>query len=300
MNNGWVKLHREISHTKLWANPDKLRFYLLLLFKAGHSPATVYGVNLKQGQFLGGRNSLTTELNEGHRANSKHFVSGSTVYKWLQWLKTNNFIDIESTSEYSIITVFEAIDEDEQNAKVNIKRTSSEHQVNNERTSSGHKQEVKELREVKELKNKDDVEQQSSDQLKGQVHEVVLYLNSQTAKHFKATSKDTDKLIKARLHEGYTIDDFKKVIDIKSQQWSGTSMDQFLRPGTLFTASHFESYLNEKQVTTNRSSNKRQVKETLPDWARHDQNHQTKPTQLSPEQQDELDKKLAALKQPEH
>ena len=49
-----------------------------------------------------------------------------------------------------------------------------------------------------------------------------------------------------RLAEGFTIDDFKKVIDVKCAQWlNDPNMKKYLRPETLFKASHFESYLNE-------------------------------------------------------
>ncbi len=138
MNNGWVKLHRDITETKLWSNPDKLRFYLLLLFKAGHGESKVYGVDLKKGQFLTGRNSLADEFNKGHRANWKHSISSTTVYKWLHWLKRNNLIELETTSEYTVVTVFEAIEENSVNTKVNNSGTSSEHQRNIVGTSMGH------------------------------------------------------------------------------------------------------------------------------------------------------------------
>ena len=41
--------------------------------------------------------------------------------------------------------------------------------------------------------------------------------------------------------------DFKKVIDIKVDQWlDHPKMDAYLTPQTLFRASNFERYLNEK------------------------------------------------------
>ena len=76
--------------------------------------------------------------------------------------------------------------------------------------------------------------------------EVVDYLNEKTGKHFKATSSANVKFISARAKEGYTAEDFKKVIDTKTAEWKGTDMEQYLRPETLFSASKFESYLNQK------------------------------------------------------
>lgn len=79
--------------------------------------------------------------------------------------------------------------------------------------------------------------------------EVIKYLNQKTGKDFRHSSKATVKLVESRLKEGYTVDDFKKVIDNKTAEWKGTEQDQYLRPETLFTASHFESYLNQRKVT---------------------------------------------------
>jgi len=47
------------------------------------------------------------------------------------------------------------------------------------------------------------------------------------------------------LKEGFTVDDFKKVIDIKASHWLNTDMEMYLRTQTLF-GTKFETYLNEK------------------------------------------------------
>lgn len=56
--------------------------------------------------------------------------------------------------------------------------------------------------------------------------------------------KRLKKHINARLNEKYTVDDFKKVIDKKCNEWIGTEYEKFLRPETLF-GSKFEGYLNQ-------------------------------------------------------
>lgn len=99
--------------------------------------------------------------------------------------------------------------------------------------------------------DKHNVENKRSTKLEGQVREIIAYLNSKTDKHFKEKSKDTVRLISGRIHENYTVDDFKKVIDIKTPQWQGTSYDKFLRPATLFAPGHFDAYLNERPVKQN-------------------------------------------------
>ena len=76
--------------------------------------------------------------------------------------------------------------------------------------------------------------------------EVVDYLNLKAGTRFKDKSKDTRKHIHARFAEGYTLEDFKKVIDGRVEAWKGDAkMSEYLRPSTLF-GTKFEAYLNAK------------------------------------------------------
>lgn len=77
--------------------------------------------------------------------------------------------------------------------------------------------------------------------------EVVSYLNDRTGKRFRVV-EPTKKLIRSRWHEGYSLDDFKHVIDAKCSEWLGTDMERYIRPSTLFAPSHFEGYLNQSIV----------------------------------------------------
>lgn len=79
-----------------------------------------------------------------------------------------------------------------------------------------------------------------------QYGEVVDYLNLRAGTKYRSTSEDTRKHIRARVNDGYTLDDFKAVIDRKVAEWKGTEWEKFLRPSTLF-GSKFESYLNQKE-----------------------------------------------------
>ena len=74
-------------------------------------------------------------------------------------------------------------------------------------------------------------------------YQVVTYLNNKTFKNFKPGSKKTVDLIKLRLSEGYTLEDFYKVIDKMTQCWlSNGRLEEYLRPITLF-GDKFEEYL---------------------------------------------------------
>lgn len=74
---------------------------------------------------------------------------------------------------------------------------------------------------------------------------VLDYLNEKAGTSFRAQSKDSRKHIKARFDEGFTVEDFKTVIDKKVAEWKGTDMEKYLRPSTLF-GTKFEGYLNQK------------------------------------------------------
>lgn len=77
---------------------------------------------------------------------------------------------------------------------------------------------------------------------------IIDYLNDSTGKHFRHNTDKTKKLIKARIREGFTVDDFKRVIDTKTKKWGkDKTMQIYLRPETLF-GTKFEAYLNEEPV----------------------------------------------------
>lgn len=83
-------------------------------------------------------------------------------------------------------------------------------------------------------------------QNKAIIEEVISYLNEKTGKHFTSKNKQTIKFINGRLSEGYTIEDFKKVIDNRCEKWlDDEKMNEYLRPSTLFRPSNFEAYYND-------------------------------------------------------
>lgn len=82
--------------------------------------------------------------------------------------------------------------------------------------------------------------------------EIIAYLNEKTGKRYSATSRVNQGHMSARLKEGFTVEDFKHVIDVKCFQWKDDpKMAKFLRPETLF-GTKFDRYLNEEKVQTHR------------------------------------------------
>jgi len=85
------------------------------------------------------------------------------------------------------------------------------------------------------------------------IEEIITYLNKVCHTTFKVNNSSTKKLIKRRLADGFTVDDFKKVIDLKYLDWGENPhkfnkntqySNEFLRPSTLF-GDKFETYVYE-------------------------------------------------------
>lgn len=88
------------------------------------------------------------------------------------------------------------------------------------------------------------------------IEEAVVYLNEKTGKHFRPGSTETVRLLNGRLDEGRTLDEIKRVVDVKVAKWKGETWtdkqtgevvqaDDYLRPSTLFRPTNFENYVNE-------------------------------------------------------
>ena len=93
---------------------------------------------------------------------------------------------------------------------------------------------------------------------------VVDYLNEKAGTHYRAGVAKTQSLIKARVNEGFTEEDFRTVIDKKCADWIGTEYEQYLRPQTLF-GTKFESYLNGVPYN-NRCQTQKKRPANVPDW----------------------------------
>lgn len=113
----------------------------------------------------------------------------------------------------------------------------------------------------KEDSSSKDIKNKSQAEPDGAVNElktaVIEYLNTALGTSFRPGAKLTTRLIKARSAEGYTLDNFKKVIDFKVSDWLGnTKMQQYLRPDILF-GSKFEGYLQTSRMKVPTEEDKR-------------------------------------------
>ncbi|TWP30530.1 hypothetical protein ETU08_01860 [Apibacter muscae] len=75
--------------------------------------------------------------------------------------------------------------------------------------------------------------------------EILNYLNEIAGKRFKPI-KSNLKPISARFKDGYTLEEMKEVVMVKTLEWKNNEvMAVHLCPTTLFRPSNFEKYLNQ-------------------------------------------------------
>lgn len=221
----WIKLYRSIRSHWLWedGNERYLKWWLDILMMVNHEPRKIpFNGELK---IINRSEKQTSVL----KLASRWDVNRKTVTSFLNLLVADDMIEIKKSRQTgTTIKVLHYNDYQD--------NSSNEGQQTGHRTGqqTGHKQETKELKD-KTL---------SSSAVP--VAEIVEYLNQKTGKHFTTKAAATKKKINARWNEGHGLDEFKKVIDVKSAEWLGQSdMVQYLRPETLF-GTKFEAYLNEQ------------------------------------------------------
>lgn len=92
---------------------------------------------------------------------------------------------------------------------------------------------------------------------------IIDYLNKRAGKKYSVKTKKTAQLIHKLLDNGFTVEDFERVIDIKCKQWlNNEKMNQYLRPRTLFSEK-FEDYLNEAPARVQQASSGQSVSDKM-------------------------------------
>lgn len=225
MHKGYVKLYRDILNSIIFQNEKLLKIFIWCLLKASHKEREqIIGrkvIILKEGQFIFGRNKAATELD----------ISPSTLWDYMKLMEKYNIISIKSNNKYSIITlekwgiyqVSENTFGNKYNNVYNNKSTTNELQIDtNNKDNNFNNEENKEI-----------------------YSRIINKLNQCANKNYRSNTPKTIRCIEARLKEGYTEEDFYKVINNKCDEWlNDNCMNKYLRPETLF-GDKFENYLNQ-------------------------------------------------------
>jgi uncharacterized phage protein (TIGR02220 family) len=171
------------------------------------------------------------------------------------------FEDVEPTLNDKQTKIFNnlrrPLEKSKKRSKCGSITKSNENQEENETKTKENQKEIKtksnENQKENESKTHQDVIVNVNDNVDVNVNKITLaeikgiieYLNIKSNSHYKYSTDKTQTLIKARIKDGFTLDDFKIVIDKKCEEWLGTDFEKFLRPETLFS-NKFEGYLNQK------------------------------------------------------
>lgn len=228
---GYIKLYRDIYEHWIWKDKPFSRgqAWIDLLLMANHDDNKIVIGNeivlVERGCLV------TSEVKLSERWGwSRH-----KVRDFLNLLQNDSMITKKSDTKRTYINILNySVWQDSPTAK--------EHQKDSAGTSKGQRRDTN--KNVKNDKN----------EKKYIYTQIVDYLNQKAGTSYRPTTRKTQSLIDARLNEGFTVEDFFKVIDNKVTDWNHEpgpgekDMRPFLRPETLF-GTKFESYLNARPAT---------------------------------------------------
>lgn len=209
-----------------------------------------YWLNGKSAKFIDGRYWVYNSYKQWQKDNFP-FWSLATVRRAIESCEKQGLVitanynraGFDKTKWYSID--YEMVDKGMSKRAAQNEQTDCSKRANgvaqNEQTNTRDYTEI-----TTEITTKDIYSQAEPDGVADKTKTVIDYLNEKTDSHYKATTPKTKQLVQARLKEGFTVDDFKIVIDKKTATWlKDNKMNKYLRPLTLF-GTKFEDYLNEK------------------------------------------------------
>lgn len=243
---GWIKLYRELGDKPIWleSTSDQRSVLMALLMMVNYEP-NKWEWQGKQYECMPGQ-VITSLPKIAERAGKG--VSIQNVRTALKRFEKIGFLTDESTNKNRLITIVNwAIyqgSDDEPNRQTNKQLTGNQQATNRQLTA------IKNIR-TKEGKNKEvkDIVEQELDPIP--YREIIDYLNQKAGKSFKHSAAGNKKVIKARWNEGYKLDQFKRVVDNKCQDWlNDEKMSQYLQPSTLF-GNKFDQYLNQRKGNSN-------------------------------------------------
>lgn len=220
MEGSFIKLFRSMLDWEWYSDINTKTLFLHMLLKANWREKQWQGIIIERGQFISSYPKLSQETG----------LTIAQVRTALKRLISTGDITHKATSRYGLFTVinydkYQAYDS-QNDSQTTVTQQADDSQI---ATTKNNKKEKKD----------------NSDACK----EVIEYLNLKSGKAFTPTNAMTVKHISGRLNDGYTIDDMKKVIDIKVNEWKNTDYEKYIRPDTLFRPTNFENYVNQTNYT---------------------------------------------------
>ena len=236
----WIKLNRGIRNNFVW-DFDKPKYGLcwidMLLLANYKDKKIMFDGKLetvKRGSFI---TSMVKLADRWH-------MDRGTVKRFLDILQDDGMITYTCNNRRTIINIVNYSNYQDfassyatTDSATDSATDSTTESTTKPTTDSAQHKNIKESKEGKESKEDNKI-----------YESIIQYLNEKAGTKYKHTTKKTQTCIRARLAEGFTLDDFKTVVDKKCADWIGTDWEKYLRPETLF-GTKFEAYLNAKVAT---------------------------------------------------
>lgn len=245
--NGWIKIHKSIMTHWLWEDPIILKAWLELLICASYEDRKIVFdgklITLKKGQLITSIRKLAQRWG----------CSKEKVCKILDLFASDGMLIVDKDNKRTLLTVVNyGLYQSTCDSKTDTESDTESDTVQDAEQDTDSPQ-------IKKYKNKKEIKEEKKDIYTSSIDDIFSYLNQRTGKHFTGRSAAQKKHIIARLKEGYTVEEFKKVIDNKVAAWGHVEkMAVYLRPETLF-GTKFEAYLND--VETERQKARREEHE---------------------------------------
>lgn len=132
--SGWIKIHRKITEWEWYSDANTMRLFIHLLIIANHKDTNWRGVLVPAGAVLTGRVKLAESLG----------ISQQEVRTSLEHLKATNEITIKSTKKYSIISITNWINYQQDNQQINQQSTNNQPTINHIQECKNEKNEKNE------------------------------------------------------------------------------------------------------------------------------------------------------------
>lgn len=148
-------------------------------------------------------------------------------------LKENNILNIEEIEPDKFL--------------IKSRRMIREANISETRANSASKKQTKPEQNPKQNSQKQKTKPEQNHEY--DIEYIVKLLNAKSKKDFSIKTTKTIDLIKTRVNEGFTKEDFERVIIFKCEEWNDDpKMVKFIRPETLF-GNKFEGYLQSVPKT---------------------------------------------------
>jgi uncharacterized phage protein (TIGR02220 family) len=238
---GYILISRRLIESRIMSKPPLyLKVWVWMLLRAQHKEFS----GLKKGQLRASIPEVQEAMTykAGYRTVKPSYKEIRQVF---DWLRNPDEALAEGTMKGTMIVTTKGTHK----MTINIENYCYYQDPNNYEghTEGQDEKSTKGLRRARQGRamNKNDKEIKNDIKDIVEYGQIIDYLNHVCGTSYKSTTKATQEHIRARWNEGFRVDDFKKVIDIKAKEWlNDPRMSKFLRPETLFS-NKFESYLNQ-------------------------------------------------------